>query len=203
LHRRDGAVGAVATSYSDDEAITSELLRRLRPLPEPERLIVVSALQEAAAADDRAVKLLEACPEDTGSAVAAEGTFGWMEALGTRGAITADQVEAMAKAADTVGPDYEERRTAAVIGLAIAGRLDRFAQATERGGELLKVSATPMFSRDDDRYLRRVLLYWPRLIDALGSEDAVIERLAMTAESILPQINPIEPNAERLFEIFH
>src|SRR5207245_2557850 len=48
LHRRDGAVEAVAKSYAADEAITSELLRVLRPLPKAERLIVVSALCEAA-----------------------------------------------------------------------------------------------------------------------------------------------------------
>src|SRR5271165_1284968 len=200
LHTRNGAVAATAESYSNDEEMILELLRVLRPLPEPDRLIVVSALQESAAADDRALKLLEACRDDSDSTVAAEATFGWMESLAARGSINPDHVEAMVQALDTVGPDYDARRTAAVIALAIAGRLDRFAQATERKGELLKINAAPMFSRQDDRYIRRVLRYWSRFIEALGSDDAVIERLQIKADSILPLINPIEPNAERLFE---
>jgi hypothetical protein len=62
LHTRNGAVGATAKSYSDDEEMTLELLRVLRPLPEAHRLIVVSVLQESAAADDRAaLKLYSAC----------------------------------------------------------------------------------------------------------------------------------------------
>jgi hypothetical protein len=201
LLRRNGAVGAIAESYATDEAMRSELLRVLRPLPLAERLIVVSALHEAAAADDLAVKLLEACPEDSDSAVAAEGIFGWMDSLAARGAITADQVEAMAQALDTLGPDYEARRTAGMIALAIADRLDRFAQATERRGELLKVNAVPDHLHKDGRYLRRVLRYWSRLVKALGNEDAVIERLAMTPDTILPLLNPIEPNAQHLFDI--
>jgi NACHT domain-containing protein len=202
LRRRGGVIGAIATSYAADEAMTSELSRVLRPLPAAERLIVVSALHEAAAADDRAVKLLEACSEDTEGAVAAEATFGWMESLAARGTIAADQVEAMAQALDTLGPDYEARRTAGMIALAIADRLDRFAQATERRGELLKVNAVPDHLHKDDRYLRRVLRYWSRLVKALGSEDAVIERLEMTPDTILPLINPIDPNARNLFDIF-
>ena len=200
LHARDGAVGAIAKSYFDDEEMMLELSGVLRPLPEADRLIVVSALQESAAADDHGLKLLEACRDDTDSAVAAEATFGWMELLVARGSIGADEVEAMDQALETVGPGYDVRRTAAVIALAIAGRLDRFAQATEQNGELLKVNAAPMFSRQDERYIRRVLRYWPRFIEALGSENAVIERLQIKADSILPLINPIDPNAERLFE---
>jgi hypothetical protein len=199
LHRRNGAVGEIAISYAADEEMTSELLRVLKPLPKAERLILVSALSEVAAADDRAVQLLQACRQDTESAVAAEATFGWMESLGARGAIGAGHVEAMAQALHTVGPDYEARRAAAVIALAIAGGLDRFTKATEPTGELLKVDATPFF--DDDRYLRRVMRYWPQFIEALGSEDAVIERLSMTPDAILPLINPIEPNAQRLFDM--
>ena len=70
LYMRDGAVGAIANSYAADEEINSALLQTLTPLPKPARLIVASALQEAAMADDRAVELLEACQVDTDSSVA-------------------------------------------------------------------------------------------------------------------------------------
>ena len=107
----------------------------------------------------------------------------------------------MAEALHTLGPDHQERRAAAVIALAIAGRLDRFSQATDRNDEPLEVKAVPWSFREDSRYLYRMLRYWPELIEELGSEDAVMERLRIGAETALPLLNPNEPNAEHVFNI--
>jgi hypothetical protein len=121
--------------------------------------------------------------EDTDSAVAAEAVIGTAETLVARGALTDEHVQAMAHALDTIGPDYEARRTAAVIALAVAGRLDKFAVATERQGKLLTIS--PQGSgRRDDGYLRRILRHWQDFVRALGSEDAVITALLLHAGAI-------------------
>lgn len=200
LHRRDGEIGAVAQSYAHDPEMTSEMLRVLAPLPEAERLILASALQAPAAADDRAARMLDEISEDTDSAVAAEGVIGTAETLVARGAATETYVQELTGALSTVGPDYDARRAAAVNALAVVGRLDKFAGATDGSGEPLKVPLTRSF-RDDDRYLKRVLRSWPEYSLALGGDNAVVDRLELTVETILPLLTRDEPNAEHLFGI--
>ena len=138
LHRRGGGIGAVARSYAGDAEMTTEMLRVLAPLSEMERLILAAALQAPAAADDRAARVLEEIGEDIDGAVAAEGVFGTAQALITSGAPTGAYVQGLTDALWTVGPDYEARRAAAVNALAVLGRLDGFAGATEGNGEPLR-----------------------------------------------------------------
>ena len=198
LHRRDGEIAAVARSYAGDAEMTTEMLRVLAPLPEAERLILATALQGPAATDDRAARMLEEIGEDTDSAVAAEGVIGTAETLVARGAMTEAHVQRLTDALETVGPDYNARRATVVDALAVVGRLDKFAAATEQKGEPLRIS--PMGSiRVDDRHLRRVLRYWPEFSRALGGDEAVIERMEFSAETILPLLSRDEPNAEHLF----
>jgi hypothetical protein len=144
--------------------------------------------------------MVEEIGEDVDSAVGAEGVIGAAETLVARGAMTDAHVQAMVNALETVGPDYEARRAAAVIALAVAGRLDKFAVATERNGDPLKISSFGSI-RNDDRYLRRLLRHWPEFVQALGSEVAVIERLEMSAETSLLPLTRDEPGAEHLFNI--
>ena len=129
LCRHDGSVGAVAVSYAGDAKIVEALLRVLTPLPTPERLVVLSALQGVAVADDGAVALLDDSREDTESAVSTEATIQWMEALVGRNAVSEQQIEAMVMDLDAVGPDFGARRLTAVVALVAAGHVDRFAQA--------------------------------------------------------------------------
>jgi hypothetical protein len=114
--------------------------------------------------------------------------------------VTEVYVQRLTDALRTVGPDYDARRAAAVIALAVVGRLDRFAAATEQEGEPLKVRLTTSMG-DDDRYLRRVLRLWPDFSRALGGDEAVMERLALSGETILPLLRRGERNAEHLFNI--
>ncbi len=130
INRRGGAIGAIAESYAEDSEITSRLLRVLGPQPEGSREHLVSALQMVASVNDDAFATLEAAREDTEGSISSEATIGWVEALLARGAFEIQHVEALMTELDAVRPAYDARRAAAVVGLAIAGRLDRFAAAT-------------------------------------------------------------------------
>lgn len=173
----------------------------LGPQPEASRDHLVSALQLVASANDDALAALEATREDTEGSISFEATIGWVEALLARGAFETQHVEALVTELDAVGPDYEARRAAAVAGLAIAGHLDHFAAATEHQGKRLTVSTARASLREDDRYLRRFLTRWEELIRALGGEAEVFERLEITADSVLPLIDPSHPNAQRVFDL--
>jgi hypothetical protein len=122
-------------SYAGDAKITGELLRVLAPLPTPERLVVLSALQGVAVADDGAVALLGASREDTESAVSTEATIQWMEALVGRNTVSSEQIERIVMDLDAVGHDFGTRRLTAVVALVAAGHLDRFAQAIGKEGK--------------------------------------------------------------------
>jgi hypothetical protein len=198
---RDGKIGAVAKSYAANEEVMHALLRVLAPLPEHSRLVVVSALKEAAVADGNAIQLLDECGEDTDSSVASEGIFGWIESLVARESVSPEHVRKLAQALHTLGPDFEERRIAAVIALAMAGRLDLFAEATDRSGDPLKVRVTTSYRGNDGRYIRRIMRLWPQFIETLGSTDAVVDRLGMAPETVLPMLNPNEPNTAHLFDV--
>lgn len=201
MMRRDGAVGAIAESYSNDTEITSRLLRVLGPQPEGLRDHLVSALQLVAQSNDDALAALDATRKDAEGSISFEATIGWVEALLARGTFKPQHVEMLVTQLDAVGPDYEARRAAAVAGLAIVGHLDRFAGATEHQGKPLTVSTARWSLREDDRYLRRFLTRWDELIRALGGEAQVVERLEITPDSTLPLIEPSHPNAQRVFDL--
>lgn len=58
-----------------------------------------------------------------------------------------------------------------------------------------------MSLREDDRFLRRILTQWDDLIRALGGENQILERLDITADSVIPIIDPRHPNAQRVFDL--
>ena len=202
LYRHDGSIGAVAASYAEDLKITEELLGVLTPLPTPERLVVLSALQGAAVADDGAVALLDACRADTESAVSTEATIQWMEALVSRNAVSEQQIEAMVTDLDAVGPDFGARRLAAVVALVASGHVDRFAQAIGKKGEPLDVAVGGRtLLRESERIVGHLLRYWVPLTSGLGGQEAVMQRLGLSPDALLPQLSPNEPNARAVFEL--
>jgi hypothetical protein len=200
LHRRNGEIAAVAKSYATDLEIITELQRVLAPMPAGERLLLAKALQGLATNDDGAARILQELGEDTEAAVAAEGVIGTAEILFARGSVTESYVEGLTDALATVGPDYESRRAAAVCALAEVGRLDRFAVATERGDVMLQVSPIDLLERQD-RYLRYLVRNWPDFSNALGGDDAVVDRLKLTRETVLPLLTREEPYADHLFDV--
>lgn len=201
MTRRNGAVGAIAETYAGDTEITSHLLSVLSSQPEDSRNHLVSAMQLVASSNDDALEALEATREDTEGSISFEATIGWVEALLARGTFATQHVELLVAELDAVGPDFEARRAAAVAGLVIARHLERFVGATEHQGKPLKVSTARMSLREDDRFLRRILTQWDELIRALGGETQILDRLDITADSVLPLIDPRHPNAQRVFDL--
>lgn len=197
---RDGAVGAIAKSYPNDIEMGSALLRVLGPQPEPARQILVSALQNVASVNDLALEAVVASRDDTEGGISFEATIGWVEALSARGMLEAQHVDKLTADLGAVGPDYNERRAAAVAGLAIAGRLDRFVTAVGHEGKPLTVSATVAYIHSDDRIMRRFLRFWDELVHSIGDDDGVIERLGIERDAALSLLEPSWPNAQRVFD---
>jgi NACHT domain-containing protein len=198
--RRDGSLGTVARSYAADEDMCRRVLRVICPLDERARMRLVQSLEAAAASSDGAAELLSAARQDTNGLVCAESIMGWVESKLARGALTDADLTWLERELDTVGPEYEKRRTAVVVGLLLAGAIERFARAKRYDAKPLIVEASPNLTRDD-MYLRRLLPRWDELSRALGGEESVFERLEITPERTLRAIHGGIPGAERLFTL--
>ena len=126
--------------------------------------------------------------------------MGWVKSTLARGPLTEADLGWLERELDTVGPEYEKRRTAAVVGLLLAGAIERFVQAKRYDGKPLDVGANPDLTRDD-MYLRRLLPRWDELKRALGGEESVLERLEIDPERTLRVLHAGIPGAERLFAL--
>lgn len=200
LMRRDGALSAVARSYFSDPEMCDLVLGVLCPLDEGTRMNLVRNLESASPSNDAAFELLGMARQDTDGLVCGECIIGWVEAALARGAVSDTEVDWLENELDTVGPEYEKRRTAAVVGLLLTGNIERFVKAKRYDGKELDVSANPDLTKDD-LYLRRLLARWPELTQAMGSESEILERFNITPERTLQAIHSGVPNADRLFAL--
>jgi hypothetical protein len=200
LMRRDGSLGAVASNYPADEDMCRRVLGVLSPVDDRARMRLVQDLEAAAASNDAAAELLDTARQDTGGLVCSESIIGWVESTLARGPLTETDLGWLERELDTVGPEYEKRRTAAVVGLLLAGAIERFVRAKRFDGKPLGVEASPDLTRDA-MYLRRLLPRWDELIRALGSEENVLERFDITPERTLRAIRAGTPGADHLFAL--
>jgi hypothetical protein len=161
---------------------------------------LVQGLESAAASNDIAAELLSAARQDTDGLVCSESIMGWVESTVVRGALTEADLAWLERELDTVGPEYEKRRTAAVVGLLLAGATERFARAKRYDGKPRDVEATPDLTRDE-MYLRRLLPRWDELNRALGSEEDVLARFEISPERTLRVVHAGIPGADRLFAL--
>jgi hypothetical protein len=200
LSRRDGSLGAVARSYPNDPDVCRRVLSVLCPLDEGARMTVVRALETAAPVNAVARELLVAAREDTDGLVCAESIMGGVEAMLARGPLPEEHLRWLVDELDTVGPEYEKRRTAAVVGLLLNGNIERFAEAKRYDGKPLDVPVNPDLTKEDI-YLRRLLPRWTELSKALGGEEEVLQRLEITPERTLRSLHAGIPHVNRLFDL--
>lgn len=200
LRRDDGNVGAISSSYGDDQEMCKRLLDVLCPLDLEARLILMSNLHSAAASNQDALEVLASSQQDSEGSVAAEAIVGRVEAELTRGDLKAEDIDYLESELQAVGPDNEFHRAAGLVGLTLSGHLDRFAKAKRYDGKPLEIRTNPRLGNDDSM-LRRLLPYWRELTKALGGEEQVWERLELSAETTLRMMQPGTPNAEHLFRL--
>jgi hypothetical protein len=200
LLRRDGSLGAVAHSYPNDPDMCRRVVSVLCPLDEGARMILVRALETAAPVNPVAHELLVNTRQDTDGLVCAEGIMGGVEATLARGPLPEDDLRWLVNELDTVGPEYQKRRAAAVVGLLLAGNIERFVSAKDHGEKPLDIPLNPDLSKED-LYLRRVLPRWPELSQALGGDAAVLDRFEITPERTLKSLHAGIPHANRLFDL--
>jgi hypothetical protein len=161
---------------------------------------LVQSLEAAAASNDAAAELLSTARQDTDGLVCSESIMGWVESTLARGPLAEADLGWLEKELETVGPEYEKRRTAGVVGLLLAGAIERFVRAKRYDGKPLDVEASPDLTRDD-MYLRRLLPRWDELSRALGGEESVFERFEISPERTLRAIHAGIPGADRLFAL--
>jgi hypothetical protein len=200
LRRRDGTLGAIAGNYPTDEDMCRRVREVLCPLDERARMRLVQGLESAAASNDTAAELLSVARQDTDGLVCSESIMGWVESTLVRRALTEADLAWLERELDTVGPEYEKRRTAAAVGLLLAGAIERFVRAKRYDGKPPDVAATPDLTRDD-MYLRRLLPRWDELNRALGSEENVLARFEISPERTLRVVHAGIPGADRLFAL--
>lgn len=198
LLRRDGSLGAVAFGYPNDPDMCRRVLNVLCPLDESARMTLIRALETAAPANAVAHELLLNGRQDTDGLVCAESIMGGIEATLARGPLPEDDLRWLVEELDTVGPEYEKRRTAAVVGLLLTGNIERFVTAKERGEKPLDVAINPDLTKED-LYLRRLLPRWPELSQAIGSDAEILGRFEITPERTLKSLHAGIPHANRLF----
>jgi hypothetical protein len=198
LMRRDGSLGAVAANYSNDTDMCQRALNVLCPLDDRARMQMVQGLEGAAVSNGVALDLLSAARQDTNGLVCSESTMGWVEAILVRRPLREAELDWLEKELDAVGPEFQERRTAAVIGLLLAGVIERFVGAKRYDGKPLEVAANPYLTRDDI-FMRRLLPRWEELTQALGNERSAFERFEIDPERSLRVIHAGIPGADRLF----
>ena len=200
LTRRDGSLGVIAKNYANDRDMCLRVLSGVCPLDESARMSLVQSLEAAAPSDAAALELLSAARQDTDGLVCSESIIGWAELKMARGPLREGDIGWLENELDAVGPEYEKRRTAAVIGLLLTGNIERFARAKARDGKPLDVEVNPDVTKDD-LYLRRLLPRWAELTQALGSEQEIMERFDITPERTLRSMHAGIPNADRLFAL--
>lgn len=202
LERRDGNIEAIAHSYGQDADMCARVLNVLNPLPTEARLVLVNHLETAAQSSELAFSLLDRTRLDTDGATCGTAMMGWAETSVAKGSLDKEKESYLVEELDAIGPDYEHRRAAAVIGLGMANKLEAFATIKDRQGTLrsIKVGRVSL-PRNDDRYLRRMLPLWDRFATALGGDKEVIERLHFSAETCLSVLNPGIKNADHLFDL--
>jgi hypothetical protein len=200
LSRRDGNIAAVSHSYGGDADMCKRILAVLNPLPTAARLILVNQLELAAQSSPPAFSILGDTRFDTDGTTCGTAMMGWAETRLAKGSLDTHGETYLVEELDAVGPEFENRRAAAVIGLGMADKLEAFATSKDRQGNPLsiKVGYVSML-RSDDRYLRRMLPLWDRFAAALGGDEEILERLQISAETCLSVLNPGIKNADHLF----
>lgn len=122
------------------------------------------------------------------------------EATLARGALPKQERDWLINELNTVGPEYEKRRMAAVIGLLVSGNIEPFARAKDHGDKTLNIRVNPDLTKED-LYLRRLLPRWDEMSQALGGEAAMLERLQITPEITLRSLHAGIPGAKRVFDL--
>ena len=199
---RDGNLGSVAEAYPADSGMCAEVMKVIAPLPDAARVSLVAELASAASSNPTALSLLAAARLDTHGATAGEAVMAWTDACLAQNAFGDREREFLADELHALGPEYQQRRAAAVAGLTATGNIHVFANLKNHEGKPEDIGVGRIFSLDEsDRYLRRVLLHWSDVAKALGGEEAALVRLGLSPHTTLKILHPGTPGAERIFEL--
>jgi hypothetical protein len=195
---RDGDLGAVASAYGSDPEIVAKILQGLCPLDDAARSALVAELEESAPFNMTCEVLLHDARHDTRVDVSSEATLGWVVSRITHDELDGASLDEFEAQLTAVGHDYEGRRAAAVAVLAIAGKLERFANKEDHAHKPLCVPIRGDHFRGRGRYLPRLLPIWGYVAETLGGDDQAFVRLGISQESDFASLEPGYPATRRI-----
>ena len=167
---------AMAGVYATDTEIAPLILQRSAPLPTVFRRYI--ARRASQRFDDEALRqALQQCELEMDEHAMLQATIGLSyAALATPGEAQA-RTEVLRAQLHAIGPDYDDRRTAAFGGLLAIGRIDVFACAKEeRDDEALRIDLVEQF-KDYAPVLELAAERWEELETATGgSPDSRLSR---------------------------
>jgi hypothetical protein len=199
---RAGNLGPVAEAYAADSEICREIMKVIAPLPDAARLSLVGELASAASSNPAALTLLAAARQDTHGATAGEAVMAWTDACLAQNAFGDREREFLAGELHALGPEYQQRRAGALVGLIATGNIQIFANLKNHEGRPEDIGVGRIFSLEEsDRYLRRVLIHWDDVASGLGGEEKALVRLDLSPHRTLKILHPGTPSAQRLFEL--
>ncbi len=132
LRRRYGDVSQVAIAFGNDAELRDAILARVAPLPVRLREVVVSHLAERPSRDEFATAHLALFDHEVDPEVKARASIAYHRRLRRSGVDTTNAVRTLQEMIACYGPDYDQRRQAALCGVVELGRLDVFSEASER-----------------------------------------------------------------------
>lgn len=202
LERRDGNIEAISHNFGSDPEMCTRVLGVVVPLPTPARLMLVNHMEMAAHSSEAALGLLARARFDTDGTACGTAIMAWSEVTFAKGTLDQGREAYLVEELDAIGPEFEHRRAAGVIGLGMADKLAAFAAAKDHQGQPQSIRMGSLFLQSkDDRYFRRLLPLWGRFAAALGGDNEVLERLELSAETCLSALNPGIENADHVFEL--
>jgi hypothetical protein len=171
--RRNGDYAAVAYAFGQDDTIRAMLIELACPLPAPLRALIARRLREGAGDSEFAFSLLSAYHEEIDDEAMTEGSISYHTLLLESGNEIGAALGKLSQDIVSYGPDYEQRRQAALAGLIVFGRLEVIESVREPAERLeeKRCSVSVLGRFRPNLPLQELLLRnWPYIRRTLGDE---------------------------------
>ncbi|MDB6157597.1 MAG: putative NTPase family [Gammaproteobacteria bacterium] len=169
LRGRDPPLGNLARAYEDDAEIRKQILGYANPLP----VTLRGEIAEVAFADVNSQqtyqRMLEGYDIEVDGDLKIAGSIYYHRYV-TRTPLGAsdDHVRKLEKALHAVGPDLQERRTAAFAGMLLLGRVNEFAHMIDYGDKAMHIPTGTGYGSESDTLMALICERWEQVQQAFS-----------------------------------
>jgi hypothetical protein len=114
IKARRGEHGSVAEAYGNDSEVRKALIKFMNPLPQKLRGLIAGQLRIGNADSSYLEQILELFDHEEDASVKLQMAVGYYRLLKELGKVTKDKINYLKKLAICIGPDFDERRQAAM-----------------------------------------------------------------------------------------